>query len=123
MTAKATERPPARNTKYDHAASSLAIAWAAGFLEGEGWFAYRDSRKGATSHPRMGANQVNREPLERLQALFGGNIYHRHQDPSVRRSWWGWELREREQVLAATETLRPWFTQERLSRIPWCRDA
>lgn len=46
------------------------LYWAAGFLEGEGWFAnYRD-------HPRVGANQVQLEPLERLQNLFGSSIRH-----------------------------------------------
>jgi hypothetical protein len=40
------------------------IAWAAGFIEGEGCF----SRGSVT------ASQVNREPLERLLALFGGSI-------------------------------------------------
>ena len=43
------------------------IAWAAGFLEGEGSFASR----GGT----VNAVQVNTEPLHRLQELFGGSIY------------------------------------------------
>lgn len=41
------------------------IAWAAGFLEGEGYFAPQDVR----------AAQVDKEPLERLVALLGGRIY------------------------------------------------
>lgn len=53
--------------------SAVDIAWAAGFLEGEGSFT-------ATSSPIVTATQVNREPLERLQEIFGGSIkYHASQ--------------------------------------------
>jgi hypothetical protein len=52
----------------------LDIAWAAGFLEGEGSF-----ERTGSSH-RVRAGQVQREPLERLQAMFGGAI-----KPQVRR--------------------------------------
>ena len=45
----------------------MEIAWAAGFLEGEGHFGYYH---GAS----MGAVQVQREPLERLKNYFGGVI-------------------------------------------------
>lgn len=49
------------------------LAWAAGFLEGEGCFL----------SSRVHAPQVNREPLERLTRLFGGGIYLTR--PKVRR--------------------------------------
>lgn len=44
------------------------LEWAAGFLEGEGSFS-----PSARSH-RVAASQNTREPLERLQRLFGGSI-------------------------------------------------
>lgn len=50
------------------AASTRDIAWAAGFLEGEGTF--RSIRQ---SH-HVSAGQVNPEPLKRLQNIFGGRI-------------------------------------------------
>lgn len=46
------------------------IAWAAGFLEGEGSF----RPGGNKSSVRITCAQVNREPLALLSALFGGNI-------------------------------------------------
>ena len=55
-TPKATVRPTIRD-----------IAWAAGFIEGEG------SVKRGTSL-QICAAQVNQEPLLRLQSLFGGSI-------------------------------------------------
>lgn len=47
------------------------IEWVAGFLEGEGSF-QRGGSRGST--PVVSVMQVQREPLERLQALFGGSI-------------------------------------------------
>jgi hypothetical protein len=46
------------------------LHWAAGFLEGEGFFGKASSGKGH----RVVARQVQREPLERLLAFFGGSI-------------------------------------------------
>lgn len=44
------------------------IAWAAGFLEGEGAF-------GCRGHSvTVQVSQVQKEPLERLQAMFGGTL-------------------------------------------------
>ena len=46
---------------------STDLHWAAGFFEGEGCF--RSTRAVVAE-----ATQVNREPLERLQRIFGGKI-------------------------------------------------
>jgi len=46
--------------------TGMDIAWAAGFLEGEGCFFAKDIG--------VFAAQVQREPLERLQKMLGGNI-------------------------------------------------
>jgi len=48
----------------------IDVAWAAGFLEGEGSFAHARSAV-------VAAPQIQREPLEQLQRLFGGPIYER----------------------------------------------
>lgn len=61
------------------------IAWAAGFLEGEGCFAL--SRTTCT----VTAAQVQREPLERLQKMFGGSIYSCSARPG-RQPYFTWTL-------------------------------
>lgn len=61
-TPKATRSPTTRD-----------LEWAAGFLEGEGSFQFT---KGTGSH-RVSAPQVNREPLLRLQTLFGGTVHQK----------------------------------------------
>src|SRR5262245_30656987 len=50
------------------------LAWAAGFLEGEGWFSGRFNRIHKANDYCVSAGQVNVEPLYRLQALFGGTV-------------------------------------------------
>lgn len=45
-----------------------ALIWAAAFLEGEGSFTVNNGTL------RVTANQVQREPLERLRAIFGGKV-------------------------------------------------
>lgn len=44
------------------------IAWAAGFMEGEGSFTLHDRSTGVR------ASQVNEEPVRRMFALFGGSL-------------------------------------------------
>lgn len=46
------------------------IEWAAGFLEGEGCFQFSKAKNMSVT-----ATQVQKEPLERLQSMFGGSIY------------------------------------------------
>ncbi len=92
-----------------------SIIWAAGFLEGEGYF-----ERGKW---RMGAAQVNREPLDRLKDVFGGNIYPRKRNPEIQRDWWGWELNGEDRVVAATAELLPYLSEDRKQRIPWLENA
>lgn len=68
--------------------STLHLSWAAGFLEGEGSFL---GGKGKTSV--VCAAQVQREPLERLHALFGGRIVLKNGNPSMKRNpIWYWSV-------------------------------
>ena len=62
--------------------SPRELAWAAGFLEGEGTFRFNAPR-----NPLVTASQVQREPLDRLQRLFGGQIYLVHNRQMKARGW------------------------------------
>ena len=48
------------------------LAWAAGFLEGEGHFGVNDRNTHASTVVR--ATQKNLEPLHRLQRILGGTV-------------------------------------------------
>ena len=68
--------------------TNLDLAWAAGFLEGEGSFCRSLDR------PRLVATQVNREPLDKLSSMFGGSVRGPLKFPSSPRSspHYRWEL-------------------------------
>lgn len=61
--------------------SQADLAWAAGFLEGEGNFSTNFNRK----HPSqcVRAVQKNMEPLYRLQRMFGGSVGATHMSRGV----------------------------------------
>lgn len=89
-------------------ATDLEIAWAAGFLEGEGSF-HRWKNKGR-DYARIKVSQVDREPLERLRELFDGPICldggpRRARDNPGRQTMWYWSLtgHRAEKVLLAVQ--------------------
>lgn len=59
------------------------VAWVAGFLEGEGHFRRSYSSRDRHGTEQVSAGQVDREPLYKLQELFGGGIHIK------KRSKWG----------------------------------
>lgn len=65
--------------RYDHwmnLSREIDLAWAAGFLDGEGCF--RAGSRGKTEHirPEIIAYQAtNRAPIDRLQTILGGRVY------------------------------------------------
>ena len=67
--------------------TSIDLAWAAGFLEGEGTFS------SARTSPVASCAQVQREPLERLQRMFGGSIlFYRRKQPTNRQDYHVWQV-------------------------------
>lgn len=64
--------------------NDIELGWVAGFLEGEGSFSGRGSGKGCLT---VAVSQVQREPLERLQRLFGGEIYRYNHGKNSKPTW------------------------------------
>ena len=63
------------------------IAWAAGFLEGEGSF---QRKGGGNLSITVSAVQVNKEPVQRMVDLFGGSLkMYRRPLPSA--DIWRWD--------------------------------
>lgn len=52
---------------------ALDIAWAAGFFEGEGHI--KAAQRGNCKWIALEVAQVYREPLDKLQEIFGGKVY------------------------------------------------
>lgn len=108
------------NSFHSKPLSTLHLAWAAGFLEGEGSFS-----------SCVTAAQVQKEPIERLAAMFGGRITRRTTKGHGTQPIWVWALpnrrsieimmtlyvlmspRRRQQIETA---LARWKTQKRILR-------
>lgn len=84
------------------------IAWAAGFLEGEGTFS---AMSGNDHRARISAGQKEREPLECLLAWFGGRIYAQRG-----RAYHTWMLRGH-QAHELMQLLRPQLSSRRQAQI------
>lgn len=72
-----------------HRPTPVDLAWAAGFLEGEGGFCGQSSGR-SVGGMTVQATQVQREPLDRLVRMFGGTIgfvVSRKPNHSNRHTW------------------------------------
>lgn len=93
------------------------VAWAAGFLEGEGSFQRR-----AGMSLRVQATQATTEPLLRLQKLFGGRIRkeaRRHPSVLSKKTIFRWTAYGilAEQVM---QSVHPWLSARRKEQIDKC---
>lgn len=70
----------------------VAVAWAAGFLDGEGCFTISRTSNPRQLTPRVTAAQIVRTPLDRLVDLFNGSVSTRPPPKGNRRQEWRWEL-------------------------------
>lgn len=65
------------------------IAWAAGFLEGEGYISMQHKNKS----PVLTAAQVNQEPLLKLKEMFGGKLrFYKRENPSKGKDYYVWVI-------------------------------
>ena len=87
------------------------LAWAAGFIDGEGTVYISPER---TKHPmglRLLASQTVEKPLRKLQSLFGGgNVYLRNDTrKETYRPLWTWQL-SGTLAKAALKAMLPYLT-------------
>jgi hypothetical protein len=87
----------------------IEIAWAAGFLDGEGNFNSYRQRTAATYRYRIQCTQVARQPLDRLQVALGGKVYGPYGPyASNKQAYFQWTV-EGESARGATEKLMPYL--------------
>lgn len=84
---------------------SHRLAWAAGFIDGDGFITIQNRNNKVNGkhyrgfYLRVGVNQVQRKPLEELQRLFGGTIRERNSGSSD-----GFKRKQQYQWCVSTET-------------------
>jgi len=97
-------------------------AWAAGFIDGDGFITIQTSHRkvNGTSYKgyylRVGACQANQLPLKELQKLFGGNIKEKNSGPNHdgynRKTQWVWTLSSK-QAEAALQQMLPYLIHKK----------
>lgn len=73
---------------------SHEFAWAAGFFDGEGWVKIqkRGGDKYLGYYLRIGINHVKKDPLVKIQSIFGGNLRFDENVVGNRKPRWVWIL-------------------------------
>lgn len=87
-------------------------AWVAGFFEGEGNISF-----GQRGGVKLNVQQVNREPLDKLQSIFGGSI----RGPIVPKNtkaqpYFSWNLSSNDEVNSFVWKIAPWLSEGKLSK-------
>lgn len=88
------------------------IAWAAGFLDGEGCFhMYESTSKGHSSvRAAIKANQaIHRAPIEKLHNLFGGSIWERNQKTVTNKPVYEWQVQSADAILRIIPLIAPYL--------------
>jgi hypothetical protein len=94
---------------------SHRLAWAAGFLDGDGFITIQNRNQNISGiiykghYLRIGACQANITPLEELKSLFGGTIREKNSGPNKegynRKQQWIWQCSTRSAKEALVQLL------------------
>jgi hypothetical protein len=71
--------------------SENELAWAAGFIDGEGYIKWTVDKRGY-GRLELDVAQVVKTPLERLQKIFGGGLYGPYQYKTNKQPHYRWIL-------------------------------
>lgn len=94
--------------------NEIDIAWAAGLLEGEGSFTFKGSGRTAV---RVHCQMTDRDILERLQGIFGGQIYEVAKRKNHWKDCWVWILTKEEESVRCVEMILPHMGFRRSQKI------
>jgi len=86
------------------------IAWAAGVFEGEGCIYILKCRPHCAN---LQVSMTDLDILERIQKLFGGNIYQKKKQKAHHKIIWTWQLAKSKDIVYTLAKLVPWFGQRR----------
>jgi len=100
------------------------IAYLAGLFEGEGTFFvdrfywYKgEKRPLKTLQPQLRIAMTDVEPLERLQSVFGGNLYGPYKYERNNKPFCIWEVLSPPKVKELIELLWPWLSPRRRKQV------
>jgi hypothetical protein len=95
--------------------SHSSLAWAAGFLEGEGCFRRSGGGKQGRTE-RVVCAQVNLEPLLKMQEMFGGSTCQYGPYAANKQPFWNWTITG-SRARGVMMTMYPFLSEKKRSDI------
>jgi hypothetical protein len=99
--------------------TDVDLAWAAGFIDGEGCITLapqnrpRNNTHASVCSVLIQVTQINRVPLDKLVALFGGYV-GTMRARNARQGWvWQWRLHRASEVIPVLESVMPYLVLKR----------
>jgi hypothetical protein len=90
------------------------IAWAAGFLDGEGHFGARFRSGGRTSlGVELTASQTHKAPIDKLVEIFGGAVHEVSKKTTTGRTTWQWTIASGKRLREVLPLLIPYLTTKK----------
>lgn len=93
------------------------LAWAAGFIDGEGCVSVTKSARQGQPLPYYRADLIVantvREPLDKLASIFGGRVVVTRRAIGNRRLTYGWKTTGTAHTASVLRALLPWLTVKR----------
>lgn len=83
-------KDPRKRSYASRSPSFVDLHWAAGFLEGEGSFTIQ--KVSGKVYEAVSAPQVQKEPLERIRDMFGGNLRFQKVKNPKHNDIWQWHV-------------------------------
>jgi hypothetical protein len=95
--------------------NEVDIAWAAGVLEGEGSFVFRNTNSCAVT-----CQMTDLDILEKLQKIFGGKIYSTKKREVHWKDAWHWSIATSKDAVACMRAILPHMGNRRTKKILEC---
>lgn len=92
----------------------IDIAWAAGFLDGEGYFGAGFRSGGRTSlRIELTASQTHKSPIDKLVKIFGGAVHEVSKKTTTGRTTWQWTIASGKRLREILPLLIPHLTTKK----------
>lgn len=104
---------------------NLKLAWAAGFLDGDGCFSLLSHKQSDKTFRAVciSSLQISKKPLEELENIFGGNITLSKKARGNKKEVYQWRLGDAKVVKSAINKLLPFLLfkkKEAIILLKWC---
>lgn len=102
----------ARNEKSER--NEIDIAWAAGFIEGEGSICF--SKNGVYIHCTVSAYNTDKDVLERLPKIFGVGSLREASEPKNhlgKKQGYVWKVSRKPEIVGVLRAIRPYLGERR----------